>query len=131
VNQSNSDAVLLPPLSASAIPAGRLNESFSSHILVVNRGTKGITGTSNSPMSIDFQQQHNTMAAVYQCQSPSQDHPHEENHSGGTTTSLTNLTRSTLHCFSSPFHCITPIILPCVFSICSELTSTSATKQSV
>ena len=34
-------------------------------------------------------------------------------------------------CFTGPFHVITPIILPCVLSNCSELTSPNVTKRSV
>ena len=49
-----------------------------------------------------FQQHHNTMAAAYQCWSPSQDQPHEGSHIGGTITTPPNQTRNTLFHLNIP-----------------------------
>jgi hypothetical protein len=53
-NQPYTSAAALPSHSASAIPFGLHNESSSSHTLVANSETKGMTGTSNSPIFIPF-----------------------------------------------------------------------------
>jgi hypothetical protein len=75
VNQPNADAAFHPPPSASDIPDCMLNESFTSHTLVANRGTKEMTGTSNSTISVSFRFHLCSSNPITSIMSASIDHP--------------------------------------------------------
>ena len=94
----------------SSLPFTMVNRKWCSS-LVLSRGS-----TRHSSLKPIASNMHTRLLLHHtQCQSPSQNPLLEESYIGGTIITL-------------PCHCL--IILFCVFSICSDLTSSSATKHS-
>jgi hypothetical protein len=75
VDQPNTNAAVHPLSSASAIPVGMCNISSSSHTLVVNRETKGMTGCSKTTIFNSFQFHLHSSPLVTSTMSGSIGHP--------------------------------------------------------
>ena len=97
----------LPKLLHLQFPPSVVNHSLPLSIRSLSSTVVGRKLLSSSLLSRDSQRhpsteplasnkKHNTMAAAYQCQTPSQDQPHEESYIGSTTTTHPNQTNTTL-----------------------------------